>query len=76
MAKSYDVSKNFSGNQKGMIKDQFDYSPAQKEHYDYKDCVMGGIHIGEMTSGKGMYDKSSRMEQKKMARMGQDREID
>jgi hypothetical protein len=74
---SYDKSKNFSGSMKAKIKDDFDYSPAQKEHYNFKDCVVGGIHVGGVESmGKSMYDKSSRMGQKKMARMEQDREID
>jgi hypothetical protein len=76
MAKSYDVSKNFSGNQKGMIKDQFDFSPAQNDSYNYKDCVVGGIHVGAMAKEKSMYSKSSRGEQKRMSRMEQDREID
>ena len=74
---SYDKSKNFSGSMKAKIKDDFDYSPAQKEHYNYKDCVVGGIHVGGVhTEPKDMYNKSSRMGQKKMARMEQDREID
>lgn len=76
MSKSYDVSKNFSSNQKAMIKDQFDYSPAQNESYNYKDCVVGGIHIGSMTGEKSMYTKMERGSQKKMAHMQQDRELD
>jgi hypothetical protein len=76
MSKSYDISSKFSSNQKAMIKDQFDYSPAQKEHYNFKDCVVGGIHVGGMGEEKSMYSKMERSGQKKMARMEQDRELD
>lgn len=46
MKKSYDIRDDFSPNQKEMIKDQFNYSPAGETAYDYKKCIVRTTHIG------------------------------
>ena len=75
--KSYDISDRFSVKEGAKIRDQWDYSPAQKENYDYKKCCVPGIQVGGVTSEpRKMYDKMSMKSQSKMAKMAQDREID
>jgi hypothetical protein len=75
--KSYDISDRFSVKEGAKIKDQWDFSPAQNDMYNYKECCMPGIQVGGVTSEpKGMYDKKSMKSQSKMAKMAQDREID
>lgn len=69
---SYDVSKNFSKNQHAGIKDQFCFSPALNENYDYKKGIVKEFHIGGVMSMKepmeGQYaskksSQAARMEQ-------------
>lgn len=73
--KSYDVSKNFSTNRKGMIKDDFCFSPAYEENYDYKDGIVKQFHIGGVMEMKEpAYGQYSDKKQKGMARMEQDKE--
>lgn len=58
------------------MKDQFDYSPAQTPNYNYKEGIVGGIHVGGIESkGKPMYTKMEDKMNKKMARMEQAREM-
>lgn len=53
---SYDISKNFNKNQKASIKDQFDYSPAHSENYDYKKGIVKEFHIGGVMNMKEPMD--------------------
>lgn len=72
MAGSYDVSKNFSKNQHAGIKDQWCYSPAIKENYDYKEGIVKEFHIGGVMNmqepmqgqyARKMNDREARLEQ-------------
>lgn len=58
---SYDRSKNFKGNMKANIKDDFCFSPAQDDMYDYKDGIVKEFHIGGVEMMKepeyGQYDR-------------------
>lgn len=76
---SYDTSKNFSGNQKAKIKDQFNYSPAQDCDYNYiKDNnVIKTTHLmGVMNEPKNMYTPGESNNMRKMAKYEQDKEMD
>lgn len=56
------------------MRDCYDYSPAQSEHYDFKKGVMGGIHIGGVSSEpRDAYSKGERKSMSKMAHMEQDK---
>jgi hypothetical protein len=47
---SYDQSKNFKGNMKAKIKDEFCFSPAVDDMYDYKTGIVKEYHIGGVTN--------------------------
>jgi len=73
---SYDVSKNFSKNQHEGIKDQFCFSPALKENYDYKVGIVKEFHIGGvMSMTEPMEGQYARKMNGKQARMEQDEAI-
>lgn len=80
---TYDVSKNFSGNQKANIKDEFDFSPEKNEAYNYKAGINATHNLmGEMMEPKYEGQKSPRelsmesknMKKGSMGRMESDRE--
>lgn len=75
MSKSYDTSKLFSSNRSGAIKDDFCYSPALKENYDYKQGIVKEFHIGGVMDMKEPQDsKYQRKMDARQARMEQDYE--
>jgi hypothetical protein len=70
---SYDKSKLFSGNQKAMIKDQFNYSPAQDENYNYKkeNGITSTVYLnGMITAPKNMYTPGESRSIRDSGRMG------
>ena len=70
---SYDKSKNFKGNQKAMIKDEFCFSPATNDMYDYKKGIVKEFHIGGVEEMKEpAYGQYASKSMKKMARYEQD----
>jgi hypothetical protein len=72
---SYDTSKNFSGNKKAAIKDQFNFSPAQDCDYNYRkdNNIIKINHLnGVMTEPKNMYTPGETRKMSKMARYEQD----
>lgn len=56
---SYNQSKNFTGNQKANMKDEFDFSPAKDDAYNYKTGI-NAVHnlMGEMVEPAYMGQKS------------------
>lgn len=70
---SYDKSKNFKGSQKAKIKDEFNFSPAQNDMYNYKKCISKEFHIGGVdTMKEPAYGQYASKSMKKMARYEQD----
>ncbi len=49
---SYDQSKNFKGNMKANIKDDFCFSPATDDMYNYKNGIVKEFHIGGVMNMK------------------------
>jgi hypothetical protein len=75
--KSYDVSSNFSSNMKGKIKDNYDFSPAQSEHYNYKECIIKDIHLnGVQEQTRSAYKPKEERSMRKMKHMEQDGEME
>lgn len=70
---SYDRSKMFVGNQNAKIKDEFCYSPAIEDSYDYKKGIVKEFHIGGVMNmqepQEGQYARKMNARQ---ARMEQD----
>lgn len=63
----------FVGNQNAKIKDEFCYSPALKEDYDYKQGIVKEFHIGGVMQMQEPQDsKYERKMNKRQARMEQD----
>jgi len=62
---SYDRSKNFKGNQSANIKDEFNFSPAQNDMYNYKKCISKEFHIGGVDMKEPAYGQYAGKSMKK-----------